>query len=569
MRFTARILLLVSLAAMFVHAQTQTKTPPFTHIVVIVQENRTPDNLFGGSPAHPVCGVEDPFEAGVDIDNGGPNEAAGAVTCLTPMSIPGNGIDLDHTHKPGWINQYDGGKMDGACLKTYPSCPQYTFVPKSDDQPYFDIATKYGFANYMFSTQEGPSFPAHQFLFGGSSAPVYPGDPNQLYKYFVAENSKGLMGSGCPATGSQSQFALWVDPTGLSEIKDPNDSECYDRNTLVTFQDSSGMVHDRTSTWAVPQPAWKYYVPTQTGIHVVWNAPQDDPQICYFASTGGGTACGSNNSTEYSTHVDVAKKNNMQSAPILTDIQNCQLPAISWVIPDELWSDHPDQGELKDAGLGPSWVADIVDAIGNSYANSGGKCDYWGYGTGSIKPEPTAIFSTWDDWGGFYDHVPPPFVYQGTGSPGNWNCTAPNGWGCGYVYGFRVPLLVVSNWTPQGYVSGAIPSPGAQGFQHDFGSILAFIENNFTQQGLNLPPIAPQTPVKYTYADQNTLDAVYNTEPAIPLWDFFQGPQRGFATIAPLQTTQDANFFMSYYQTQQPDGTYPQPTGPEDGDPDD
>jgi hypothetical protein len=159
-------------------------------------------------------------------------------------------------------------------------------------------------------------------------------------------------------------------------------------------------------------------------------------------------------------------------------------------------------------------------------------------------------------------------VYQGTGSYGDWTCLAPNGWGCGDVYGFRVPLLVVSNWTRAGYVSGAIPSPGAQGFQHDFGSILAFIENNFTQQGLSLPPIAPQEPVKYSYADQNTLD----TGPKgdwIPLWDFFQGPQRSFTYISPLQTTQDSNFFMSFYQTQQSDGTYPQPTGPEDGDPDD
>ena len=157
-------------------------------------------------------------------------------------------------------------------------------------------------------------------------------------------------------------------------------------------------------------------------------------------------------------------------------------------------------------------------------------------------------------------------MYQGTGSPGNWNCTAPNGWGCGYVYGFRVPLLVVSNWTAPGYVSGAIPSPGAQGFQHDFGSIMRFIENNFSSY---FPPNYQIAPTGFTYADQNTLDAIYNHLPAIPLWDFFQGPQRGFTYISPLQTTQDANFFMSYYQTQQSDGTYPQPTGPEDGDPDD
>lgn len=58
----------------------------------------------------------------------------------------------------------------------------------------------------------------------------------------------------------------------------------------------------------------------------------------------------------------------------------------------------------------------------------------------------------------------------------------PNGWGCGYVYRFRVPLLVVSAYTPAGYVSGAISGPPAcpppPKCTHDFGSILAFIENN-------------------------------------------------------------------------------------------
>jgi len=253
------------------------------------------------------------------------------------------------------------------------------------------------------------------------------------------------------------------------------------------------------------------------------------------------------------------------SAPILSDIQNCQLPAISWVIPDERWSDHPNSSWAK--GLGPDWVASIVNAIGNSYQNSNKKCDYWGYGTGSTNPEPTAIFITWDDWGGFYDHVPPPKVYLGDQ---NDTCPKtqdnPNGWGCGYVYGFRVPLLVVSNWTPASYVSGPIsgtPSyPPAKEWTHDFGSILAFIEHNFTYGlGLYLPPIAP---APYIYADQNSLDSVGGN---VPLWDFFQGPQRNFTAINPIDPTHTASFFMNYYQTQQPDGSYPQPIGPEAGDP--
>src|SRR5208337_1132617 len=176
----------------------------------------------------------------------------------------------------------------------------------------------------------------------------------------------------------------------------------------------------------------------------------------------------------------------------------------------------------------------------------------------------TVIFITWDDWGGFYDHVPPPFTYIGhQNSQQQWVCgsaDAPNGWGCGYVFGFRVPLLVVSQYT-WGYVSGALPpyGPGAAGFQHDSGSILAFVENNF-----NLGPIAPPP---YTYADQNTLDAVYNKQPVVPLWDFFLGSPKGFVSI-PTNPNYPASYFINFYQTTLPGQNQPPtPTGPEDGDP--
>jgi phospholipase C len=68
----------------------------------------------------------------------------------------------------------------------------------------------------------------------------------------------------------------------------------------------------------------------------------------------------------------------------------------------------------------------------------------------------TAIFITWDDWGGWYDHVAPQ-IYNS------------------YEYGFRVPLIVVSPYAKTGYVSHVT---------HDFGSILLFIEETF-----NLPSL--------------------------------------------------------------------------------
>ena len=109
---------------------------------------------------------------------------------------------------------------------------------------------------------------------------------------------------------------------------------------------------------------------------------------------------------------------------------------MSWVIPDGKSSDH----SYASDGSGPSWVASVVNAIGNS--------QYWAN---------TAIFITWDDWGGWYDHVAPSVINS-------------------YEYGFRVPLIVVSPYAKANYISHTT---------HHFGSILKFIEETFSLSSLN------------------------------------------------------------------------------------
>ncbi len=99
-----------------------------------------------------------------------------------------------------------------------------------------------------------------------------------------------------------------------------------------------------------------------------------------------------------------------------------------------------------------SWPPRFVSCLAGSLGVRGSStsCDsntgYW---------KNTAIFITWDDWGGWYDHEPPTIL---DGPQGD------------YQYGFRVPLLVVSAYTPSGYINNS---------RHDFGSILRFIEDNF------------------------------------------------------------------------------------------
>ena len=346
--------------------------------------------------------------------------------------------------------------MDGFCelVNNQNQCLQYSYVQSSDVQPYMQIATTYSFANYFFQTNEGPSFPAHLFLFSGTSAPTYPNDPNNFFLDFVAENYRS---GGCLDT---QPVALWVDPLGTEHSTFPQGwpGDCYTHDSLVTN------VNGGKGT------SWRYYLPV--GGMGVWNAPAALSEICLPVVQGQCTG------QVYTEHVVAGQGGQGQSAPIFNDIQNCALKAISWVIPASVWSDHP--GWVNTPAYGPSWVGDIVDAVGNASNCDQAQGGYW---------NDTAIFVVWDDWGGFFDHVPPPNVYRSLQSDTCPTSVQSNGWGCGYVYGFRVPLLVVSaytgvlnNGTYSGYVSGACALGSCPNnvfpYVHDFGSILAFIEWN-------------------------------------------------------------------------------------------
>jgi hypothetical protein len=155
--------------------------------------------------------------------------------------------------------------------------PPYTYVDKSQAQPYFDMTTAYGFANYMFQTSEGPSYPAHEFLFGGTSAPTSPGDSNGYYEYFVSENAAAYNGvTGCPIDVTNDPnytYPMLANPLGF-DVADQNQAneengtvpnECYPRNTLATFQDTSNNVEDKFAKLGL---TWRYYsqVEVQSGL---------------------------------------------------------------------------------------------------------------------------------------------------------------------------------------------------------------------------------------------------------------------------------------------------------------
>jgi phospholipase C len=352
----------------------------FKHVVVIVQENRTPDNLFHGFP-------------NADIADSGIT-STGQVVTLTSTPLDDN-YDLDHSHT-SFVRMYDGGKMDGAdkivvtCNPGTTNCPpphpQFKYVDPADVQPYFTLGEQYTFGDRMFQTNQGPSFPAHQFLISGTSAPT------ATSNLFASENPSGAT-AGCTAPAKTS--VLLINPLGKeNQMMYP----CFEHPTLMDSLDAQMI-------------SWLYFTPLAGSI---WTAPN----AIHHVRLGADWA-----------------KVIIPQTKILSDITKGQLPQVSWVIPTAQDSDHAS----INLGSGPSWVASVVNAIGKS--------QYW---------KDTAIIITWDDWGGWYDHVAPT-IYDS------------------YEYGFRVPLIIVSPYSKQKYVSKVT---------HDFGSILKFIEEVF-----NLPSL--------------------------------------------------------------------------------
>jgi len=397
----------------------------FAHVIIVIQENRTPDNLFQGLCRPPYgkstsCSTK-PTGSQYDIQTSNWKDK----TSSTGVSSPGpvklaNAYDLGHKHSSftDLCDQTVAGVclMDGAalnnCVGTCPTKPAFKFVSNMTGilNPYLDIATQYGWANYMFQTNQGPSFPAHQFLFGGTSAPSASDD---AIGTFAAENVapdvKGTI-AGCIAL--QTTTVSVITTAGETTMMYP----CFEHETLSDLLDVAGI-------------SWKYYT---GGAGSIWTAPNAIDHICQPTASYGGQCTGPNWDNDVITNTP---------QQVLSDISNCKLAAVSWVIPSQQNSDHPQYN----TGGGPSWVASIVNQIGNAKKCSDGEL-YW---------NNTAILITWDDWGGWYDHEAPTFLAPPQGD---------------YQYGFRVPFMAVSAYTAVGYVDNN---------RHDFGSVLRFVEQNF------------------------------------------------------------------------------------------
>lgn len=344
--------------------------PDVKHIVIIIQENRSVDNLFNGFPG------ADTVQSGKTHDD--------KTVPLSPRSLATPG-DANHEHN-AWVTDYNSGAMNGFDLtapSAQPATYNYAYVPQSETVPYWNLASTYTFADRMFQANTGPSFPAHLYLISGQSqmAAANPTNPNVPADPWGCDSPSGTTVRLMTANGT------------LTSGPYP----CFDYTTLADEMDAAGVT-------------WRYYAPALGTKGDVWSAFDAISHIRFGADW---------------------KKNVISpETQILTDVPAGSLAQVTWVVPSRANSDHAG----SDSSTGPQWVASVVNAIGGS--------QFW---------NNTVIFITWDDWGGWYDHVAP----QQLDVMG---------------LGFRVPLIVVSPFARRGYVSH---------FQHEPGSILKFTEEQF------------------------------------------------------------------------------------------
>lgn len=389
------------------------------HVVIILQENRTVDNLFNGFP-----GAET-FQSGLSNGQSVP---------LQPVTLEqGSGLDNSHT---GWMKDWDNGAMDGFAhpASGYPDPSlAYSYVPKDETVPYWTLAQTYTFGSHMFQPNSGPSFPSHQYLIAGQSGNA-------------DENPTGTPW-GCDAPHSVKVSLLNPNGADHSSVY-----PCFDYKTIADTLDAKHI-------------SWRYYEPAEDS-----NSPDNGFDFSAFEADKRVR-----NGSDWTK--DVISPNTR----ILTDIKNGSLAQVTWVVPAFPYSDHPGTGATAE---GPDWVADIVNAIGAS--------KFW---------DSTAIFITWDDFGGWYDHMtPPPVDSMGLG--------------------FRVPLIVVSPYAKRNYVSTTT---------HSFGSLLRYIEDVFDLPGLG------------------TRDT--NADDFSDCFDYTQTPQP--YTQIPVKFT--PSFFVHLNPPQQPD----------------
>ncbi|MDQ2743699.1 MAG: hypothetical protein M3Z66_15595 [Chloroflexota bacterium] len=347
---------------------------PIKHVVIIVRENHSFDNLFGRFPG---------------ADGATHAELASGRTVPLLRTPDHTVLDISHDGDAAAF-AVDQGRMDR--FAELPGAIQNgrdlanSQYQQTDIPNYWKYASAYTLDDHFFATILGPSYPNHLVLVAASSHDTVDNPRGQTYHAW-----------GCD--GGRYSVVTTIDPlTGKhGQIK-----PCFDIPTLVDVMQRHHL-------------SWKYYAPGAYNSGYIWSALDSIRHIRY--------------SRLWTTRVP-------RDTQFISDVRAGHLPAVSWLVTNEELSEHPPYSMC----VGEGWTVQHINAIMRS--------PLW---------RSTLIVLTWDDFGGFFDHVAPPvkdFISLGP----------------------RVPTILISPYARPGFIDHQ---------DLDFNSILKFIETDF-----HLPPVA-------------------------------------------------------------------------------
>jgi phospholipase C len=376
---------------------------PIEHVIFLIKENRTFDHYFGSYPGADGVTVGQTMKRNAEGDwvDGGKEVELVQAPYIQPH-------DITHGFASG-LYSINGGKMNGYnIIGEGEDLSGYTQHSRDSLPNYWALADRFVLADAFFTSMYGPTFPEHLYTVAAQSNGVvdnktnadtegsYCDDPLEFTKRFPFEDM----------TGDDLSRIMSLEKGITDEIPDQlvriaqyweDTRTCFDIPVLPDKLEKN-------------QISWKYYgKPDQwmnglQAIDHVWNGPM--------------------------------RENIQDPDTILEDLEAGTLPAVSWLIPPEgSANEHPGVG--TNVCVGENWTIERLNAIFES--------EFW---------PTTAIVIVWDDFGGFYDHVPPPHLdVMGLGP--------------------RTPALIISPYTR----AGDNPDGGAiDSTTYEFSSVLAFIE---------------------------------------------------------------------------------------------
>ena len=374
------------------------------HVVLIVQENRSFDSYFGtfpganGIPMHagrPVACLptgkrrcQRPYVDHADVNSGGPH------------GEKATRMDFDHGRMDGFVRAA-AQAFHNCSDPNNPDCRGSAKVDVmgyhtgSDIPNYWTYAKSYVLQDHMFEPTDSWSLPAHLYSVSEWSANCTSTDP------FSCRSSQDI--------GTRKPLGGYV---GSQTHRTPP--------TLYAWTDLTYLLHKSDVSWG-------YYV--SRGREP--DCRNSDAVRCTPVRQGPKTPGIWNPLPSFATVQQDGQLGNVEAISSFRKAAEAgTLPSVSWVVPSNKVSEHPGHA----VSSGQSYVTGLVNAVMSG--------PDW---------RSTAIFLTWDDWGGFYDHVKPPKV-DGSG------------------YGFRVPGIVISPYARSGYVDHQTLSSDAY---------VKFIEDDF------------------------------------------------------------------------------------------